>query len=167
MASVGGEPFWNTAQEIFMSEENMVRATFWNQSEGHCDCCGKHSRTIWGDLADSSGAKAVYFVHWTVDEPEHMPYFDIVLGPWGNGSAPSDRVLVTLLYQPRAGGGSFMVTSGKGRHADDRSLCGRALERTDVIGTSLANEVFSLVNSLWLTEPRLEGIRALDRLAPC
>jgi hypothetical protein len=50
----------------------------------------------------------------------------------------------------------------KGRRADDRSLCGRALERTDVIGTALANEVFSLVDSLWLTEPRIEEIRALD-----
>lgn len=58
-----------------------------------------------------------------------------------------------------------MVVSGKGRRADDRSLCGRALEREDVIGTLLANEVFSLVDSLWLTEPRIEEIRALDKLA--
>ena len=94
-----------------------------------------------------------------------MPNFDIVLGPWGDGTVPNDRVLVSLLYQPRPGGGSFMVASGKGRRADDRSLCGRALERADVIGTALANEVFSLVDSLWLTEPRIEEIRAMDTLA--
>jgi hypothetical protein len=58
-----------------------------------------------------------------------------------------------------------MVASGKGRRADDRSLCGRALERADVIGTPLSNEVFSLVDSLWLTEPRIEGIRTLDKLS--
>jgi len=58
-----------------------------------------------------------------------------------------------------------MVDNGKGRRADDRSLCGRALEREDVVGTALANRVFSLVDSLWLTEPRIEGIRALDNLA--
>jgi hypothetical protein len=57
-----------------------------------------------------------------------------------------------------------MVISGKGRRADDRGLCGRALERTDVIGTALANEVFSLVDSLWLTEPRIEEIRVLDSM---
>jgi hypothetical protein len=39
------------------------------------------------------------------------------------------------------------------------------LERAEVVGTPLANQVFSLVDSLWLTEPRLEGIRALDTLA--
>lgn len=148
-----------------MSDEDIVRATFWNESVGHCDCCGNESKTIWGSLADSSGARAVYYVQWTVEEPDHMPNFDIVLGPWGDGTAPSDRVLVSLLYRPSPRGGSFMVASGKGRRADDRSLCGRALDRTDVIGTPLATEVFSLVDSLWLTEPRIEEIRALDILA--
>lgn len=148
-----------------MSEVDIVRANFWNESTGYCDCCGKQSKTVWGDLADSSGTRAVYFVQWTVNEPGHMPNFDFVLGPWGDGTAPSDRVLVSLLYQPRSGGGSFMVASGKGRRADDRSLCGRALERADVIGTQLAYETFSLVDSLWLTEPRIEEIRALDNLA--
>lgn len=146
-----------------MSEECMVRANFWNESAGHCDCCGKQSKTIWGNLEDSSGTKAVYFVQWTVDDPKHMPCFDIVLGPWGDGTAPSDRVLVSLLYQPRPGGGSFMVVSGKGRRADNRNLCSRALEREDVVGTSLASDVFSLLDSLWMTEPRIEEIRALDR----
>jgi hypothetical protein len=148
-----------------MSDEDIVRANFWNESTEHCDCCGKQSKTIWGDLTDSSGAKAVYFVQWTVNEPGHMPNFDMVIGPWGDGTSPADRVLVSLSYQPCPGGGSFMVANGKGRRADDRSLCGRALERADVIGTPLAIEVFSLVDSLWLTELRMEGIRALDDLA--
>lgn len=148
-----------------MHVENPVRANFWNESTGHCECCGKQCKTIWGDLEDPSGTKAVYFVHWTVDEPEHMPCFDLVLGPWGDGTSPSDRVLVSLLYQPRPGGGSFMVACGKGRRADDRSICGRALERSDVVGTALANEVFSLVDSLWPSEPRIEAIRGLDDLA--
>ena len=148
-----------------MNGEDIVRANFWNESTGYCDCCGKQSKTIWGGLGDSSGTKALYFVQWTVDQPQHMPNVDIVLGPWGEGIAPQDRMLVSLLYQPRLGGGSFMVASGKGRRADDRTICDRALERTDVIGTPLANEVFSLVDVLWLTEPRIEEIRALDTIA--
>jgi hypothetical protein len=65
-----------------MSEEDIVRANFWNESTGHCACCGKQSKTIWGDLADSSRTKAIYFVQWTVNEPGHKPHVDIVLGPW-------------------------------------------------------------------------------------
>jgi hypothetical protein len=148
-----------------MNEDNMVQANFWNESTGVCDCCGNRSKTIWGDLANSAGTKAVYFVHWTLDQPEHMPNFDLVIGPWGEGSSPADRVLVSLIYRPHPDGGSFMVASGKGRRADNRSLCGHALERAEVVGTPLANEVFSLVDSLWLTEPRIEEIRALDSIA--
>lgn len=147
-----------------MNDEVIVRANFWNQSTGCCDCCGKQSKTIWGDLGDSSGTKAIYFVQWTVDQPQHLAIFDIVLGPWGEGTTPKDRVLVSLLYQPRLGGGSFMIASGKGRRADRRTLCDRALERADVIGTPVANEAFSMVDSLWLTEPRIEEIRAFDRI---
>lgn len=145
-----------------MTEENIARANFWNESLGSCDCCGNQSKTIWGDLSDSSGTKAVYFVQWTADQPRHLPNFDLVLGPSGSGATPSDRVLVSLLYQPRPGGGSFMVVSGHGRRADDRGLCARALERAEVLGSPLAKEVFSLVDSLWLTEPRIEEVRALD-----
>jgi hypothetical protein len=148
-----------------MTEARTVQANFWKESTGHCDCCGKQSKTIWGDLADSTGTKAIYFVQWTVNEPLHRPNIDLVVGPWGEGTAPIDRMLVSLLYQPRPGGGSFMVVSGKGRRADDRSLCGRALERAEVIDTPLANEMFLLVDSLWLTEPRIEELRALDNLA--
>lgn len=93
-----------------------------------------------------------------------MPTFDIVLGPRGQGTSVSDQVLVSLAYKPRYGSGSFMVISGKGRPADDRTLCGRALDRAEVIGTFLANEVFSLVDALWLTEPQMNEIRALDNI---
>lgn len=148
-----------------MTEDNIMRANFWNESTGHCDCCGNQSKTIWGDLADSSGTKAVYVVQWTVDQPKHMPNFDLVLGPWGNGASPSDRILVSLLYQPRPGGGSFMVVNGHARLADNRGLCDRALERSEVVGTPLAKEVFLLVDALWLTEPRIAPVRALDNVA--
>lgn len=148
-----------------MSDLGVTRANFWNESTGQCDCCGHESKTIWGDLADSSGTKAVYFVHWTVGQPSHMPNVDLVLGPWGEGTKPIDRVLVSLLYQPRHGGGALMVVSGEGRPSDDRNICGHALERAEVVGTPLAKEVFSLVDSLWLTEPRMAEVRALDSIA--
>lgn len=103
-------------------------------------------------------------MQWTVDQPQHMPIIDIVLGPWGEGATPKDRMLVSLLYQPRPGGGSFMIGSGKGRRADSRTLCDRALERGEVVGTPAAKDAFSMVDSLWLTEPRIDEIRTLDSI---
>lgn len=141
-----------------------LHAEFWDQSGGHCDCCGNQTCTIWGGLSDASGARAAYFVRWTVGQPQHLPYVDLILGLWGEGTGPQDRVLVSLCYRPQPGGGSFMVVSATGRPGDDRKLCGRALEREEVIGTPLAQEVFALADALWLTEPRIADVRALDDL---
>lgn len=93
-----------------------------------------------------------------------MPTVDIVLGPRGQGTSVSDQVLISLAYKPQYGGGSFKVINGKGRPADDRTLCGQALDRADVIGTALAHEVLSLIDALWLTEPQMSEIRALDNI---
>jgi hypothetical protein len=58
-----------------------------------------------------------------------------------------------------------MVANAEGRCAADRSRCSRTLDGENVVCTPLANEVFSLVDSLWLMEPRIEEIRALESLA--
>jgi hypothetical protein len=43
-----------------MNSEDIVRANFWNESTGYCDCCGKQSKTIWGDLGDSVSNNLIY-----------------------------------------------------------------------------------------------------------
>jgi len=139
-----------------------ITSTFWNESTGHCDCCGRVSKKIWGDLSDASGTQAIYFVHWTVGAPEHCPNIDLVLGKWGEGTDPVDRDLVSLAYRPGPDGGSFMVIDAQGRPPDDRGLCGRALRRDEVVGTPLASHVFSLVDALWLKEPRIAEVRDLN-----
>ena len=139
-----------------------ITSTFWNESTGHCDCCGRVSKEIWGDLSDAAGTQAVYFVHWTVGAPEHFPNIDLVIGQWGEGAEPVNRDLVSLAYRPGPDGGSFMVIDGQGRPSDKRTLCGRALRRDEVVDTPLAAHVFSLVDALWMTEPRIAEVRALN-----
>lgn len=144
-------------------EVSIATAIFWNEAGGHCDCCGSTSKTIWGELADGSGeALALYFVQWTVGAPAHLVNIDLVIGRWGEGADPAKRILVSLLYRPSRDGGSFMVIDGQGRRPDDRSICGRAMKRDEVIGTPLAEHVFGLVDALWMTEPHLEEVRAFN-----
>lgn len=40
------------------------------ESSGHCDCCGKESRCVWGFVYDGEVASAAYWVHWTEGSPE-------------------------------------------------------------------------------------------------
>ncbi|NPC59397.1 hypothetical protein [Caenimonas soli] len=145
-----------------MSDALAIVATPWKESIGTCACCGRTSKTIWGDLAQGELTVALYFVQWTLGAPEHAPNIDLVVGPWGDEAKPEHRLAISLLYHPAQGGGSFMVIDGEGRRTDDRFLCGRALKREDVVGTPLAQEVFALVDAVWLTEPRICEVKELD-----
>lgn len=148
-----------------MGDVFAVVATPWKESAGTCACCGRISKTIWGDLSQGEASLAMYFVQWTVGAPEHDLNIDLIVGPWGEQAKPEHRFAVSLLYRPAGAGGSFMVIDGKGRRTDDRALCGRALKRAEVVGTPLAQEVFALVDAVWLTDPRIGEVRGLDNAA--
>lgn len=137
-------------------------ATPWNESLGTCACCGQVSKTIWGDLSTDEVALAAYFIQWTVGLPEHDVNVDLIVGAWGEGTNHQDRVLVSVLYRPSSDGGSFMVIDGDDRFAGKRELCGRAMRRAEVVGTPFAQEVFSLLDGIWLTDPRITEVKALN-----
>lgn len=123
-----------------------------------CDDCGRISRRVWCQLSEPGGAVfCVYYVHWTPESSDHDPAFDLILGRWGEGTTARDRVGVSLLY--RASEGSFMVVDASTRpFSKDQDLFSRALDRSEVMGTSLAAAAFAAVDALWLKETRIEEI---------
>lgn len=148
-----------------MADTPHIAATPWNESGGVCDCCGRTSKTIWGDLATTESALAVYYVSWTVAAPEHEPKIDLIVGAWGDGADPESRILVSLLFRPAADGGSFMVVDADDRLTSYRTLCGRAMRRAEIVGRPLGEEIFALVNALWAGDPRISEVLALNHAA--
>lgn len=134
-------------------------------SESICDCCGSQSRTIWGQVDEGQATVAVYYIQWTVGSPDHFPNLDLVIGPWGEGFGPTDRFLVSLVFRPDVGQGGFMVVDAKRRPANDPALCTKAFDRAEVVGTDLAPRVFSIVDAIWLGDPRLSPIKSLGDVA--
>ena len=145
-----------------MADTPHIVATPWNEFGGICDCCERTSKTIWGDLGTDQTALAVYYVSWTVAAPEHHPKIDLIVGAWGDGTDPENRILVSLLFRPAADGGSFMVVDANDRLTSYRSVCGRAMRRAEVVGTPLGEEIITLVDALWASDPRISEVRALN-----
>ncbi|HDR9761820.1 TPA: hypothetical protein ACK3Q6_006492 [Burkholderia cepacia] len=85
-----------------------------------------------------------------------------MLGDWGERAGPADRVLVSLIYIPREGGGPVSIVNAAERRVDISDLFEFALAREQVIGTPLAPLVFQMIDALWLTEPRIADVKALD-----
>lgn len=136
--------------------------TPWSESEATCDCCGRKTKTIWGELCGGNNTLAVYYVSWTRNAPDHNPNIDLIVGAWGQDSDASKRLLVCLCYKPAREGGSFMVVDSGPRLANKRDVCGKGLRRAEVVGTPLADQIFSFVDAIWLMDPRLAEVRALN-----
>jgi hypothetical protein len=100
-----------------------------------------------------------------VGAPEHDVNIDLVIGAWGEGAEPRNRILVSVLYRPSPEGGSFMVVDGESRLAGKSKICGRAMKRADVVGSPFSQEVFALLDGLWLSDPRIAEVRALNDVA--
>jgi len=139
-----------------------LKATPWKESSSTCECCGKVSKTIWGDVSIPNRTLAIYYVQWTVGSAEHFPNIDLVLGPWGANADPSEQVLISLVYDSGPDGGGFMIIDSAARPANSRELCGRALRRDEVIGTPFAQEAFQIVDAIWLHDPRVGEVKRLN-----
>ena len=135
------------------------------ESSGHCDCCGNITRKIWGYIAKDDACIAVYYVRWVLDDLEHDPLFELVIGPWGDGTEAEDRFCVALIF--RASMGSFMVIDAHENRVSSSSLAGTGLRRDEVIGTPLAPQVFALVDAIWLKDRRLFSSNAPGREDMC
>lgn len=125
-------------------------------SGGHCDCCGKESRTVCGFVNGSSKTVAAYFVHWTRGALEHHPNFDFLIGTWGD-DAINDRALVSWQYNVHSR--SFMIIDGANRPAATSPLCHHALRRDEVLADpELLARAKELLDSVWLQDPRIREL---------
>jgi hypothetical protein len=128
-----------------------------SSDHGPCECCGNNSRTVWGDINAGPRTAAVYYVQWTLTRVlDHGANFDLVLGPWGPGTCPTDRRVVAVAYRLIDGGPQFMVIDAAGRPvAKSGKLASEALRRDQVVGTPLAPEVFAMLDAIWLGDSRI------------
>jgi hypothetical protein len=141
------------------AQERIIEPTGSNDF-GPCSCCGDNSRSVWGFIHHGDTGEAAYFVHWTLRHVQlHGAHFDLALGRWGEDSSSNDRFAVSLEFRRTGQGPQFMVIDATDRPIAKGELVSRALRREEVIGTPLAQQVFDIVDAIWLQDQRIEEIR--------
>lgn len=140
-----------------MPPKTFTVETSGSNDHGPCECCGNRSRTVWGYLRNGDSLVACYFVQWTLTRVhDHGANFDLVLGRWGEGTSPEDRMIVAVAFRVIDGAPQFMVIDAVDRPvARSGKLATVALSRGQVIGTPLATEVFAMLDSIWLDDSRI------------
>lgn len=143
-----------------MAEHRPIHATARGQSMFDCPCCGRLSRTIWGEIEhDKGGAVAIYYCRWTVGDPRHDAGIDLVMGDWGDGTTPEDRFLLSMLFR-RSEAASFMVVDAAPGLEKFKSLAARAASRDQVIGYPVARYAFMIVDAIYDDDPRIADLLA-------
>ena len=126
---------------------------------GPCECCGGTSRTVWGLVHEGPRSLASYFVQWKLGQvPRHGANFDLILGKWGDGTGPDDRVAVALQFRRTDQGPSFMVVDATDRPIAGGDLAAAALRRDQVLGSRWEQEAYDIVDAVWLKDQRISEI---------
>ena len=119
---------------------------------GSCECCGTTTNRVWGFVHRNDETVAAFFVTWTQGKPDHGAKFDLILGKWGDSATLDDRYSVALDFRVIDGSPQFMVVDALGRLTLEQPLVGRTLQRSDVIGTPLAPQVFAIVDAIYISD---------------
>ena len=126
---------------------------------GPCECCGDVSRCATGMVRRNDDAYAIYQVHWTTGQVDrHGAEFYVVLGEFSDGTTAADKFAVALHYFVEPNRFGFMVVDADQTPIAANPLVGRALSRESVIDTPLAQEVFDLVDAIWIEDPNISEI---------
>ncbi|KQY64915.1 MULTISPECIES: hypothetical protein [unclassified Brevundimonas] len=134
------------------------------QPPTHCDCCGRATRALSGYASDELGALATYMVQWTDGHVvANGANFDLIVGAWG-GAPSSKRIAVSLEYRQMASGPGFTIIDAPDRAFSMSPVVGEALSRSDVVGTKLADEVFAIIDAIWLQDERIRDLRPENQI---
>ena len=103
---------------------------------------------------------ALYQVHWTANQIfKHGADFYLILGEFGEGTTAADKFAIALHFFIDSDRFGFMIVDADKTQISSHPLVGRALPRADVINTPLAEEVFELVDAIWLDDENIAEVR--------
>jgi hypothetical protein len=123
---------------------------------GPCKCCGDLSLVASGMMRLDAEPYAAYQVHWTTHQvARHGAEFYIILGQWGDSTTSADRFAIALHFFIGPDKCGFMVVDADQTPMASHPLVGRALPREMVVNTPLAQEVFKLVDAIWLADENI------------
>lgn len=120
-----------------------------------CDCCGKNTVQINGDIEDAKGQWiAFYWVRYAEGHPELDPVFRFGTGNWSEEATAEQRWCFGLAYNKDSGGARLLDLSSE--RGDVKAIY---LDRDDILGSSFAAEAFAMWDAVFMKDSRLDDLR--------
>jgi hypothetical protein len=132
---------------------------------GICDCCGRHSRSVWGTAYSDGYCLAAYFVHWTLGHIlDQGANIDLIVGEWGETATAESRSAIALAYRLTETGPSMRVIDAETRPVSKSPLVGQALRRNEVLGTAFAQNAFTIADAVLALDQRVAELLGAWRI---
>ena len=119
---------------------------------GICSCCGSETACTRGMVELDGIHVASYLIKWTVGDPSHGMGWLVSLNEQPSGR----RVSVSLSYSFEHSAFMVYLLGEYPWDTEDISGCGEILDRDRVIGTPLEEQVFLMVDEIWVNDPFLQ-----------
>jgi len=133
-----------------------------DQSGGHCECCGKETVRVNGNVIDGETFVALYTVVWTKGVRSHGAEFSFIFGAWGEGTTLKDRSVVLLDFNcsEENGFGFRIADDVLQRRGNLEEFASNFLDRGALIGSAFTPFLFAVADAVYMKEMRLDEIRA-------
>ena len=126
---------------------------------GPCECCGSMSRTVWGYLSVDGNSRAVYYVQWPLGQvKKHGANVDLLMGQWGEGTTPEQRVAVSLVYRVGPNGPEFASIEATGRPHAESGLAAHCIPARHVLGNRVGADAYAFLHAIFGQDPRVKEL---------
>jgi hypothetical protein len=124
-----------------------------------CDDCGGATYVLRGGVRSDGRDRAVYVAAQTEG---HRPIaLAVSFGRFGQGTAPEDRLLFTLLARVEEGGIELMVVDPERSPFECAEVLGRQLGRADALSRPEIDEAFRIAEFIAAEDPRVSAWLAM------
>lgn len=93
--------------------------------------------------------------------PARRRHHHVRRGTWGETSTRDERVVIAVRYRP-TDGGSIAFSVFDAELGKFERIASRTLRGYQVVGTPLAQNVFGMLDTLWLDDDRIAKLLILD-----
>ena len=131
-------------------EEESVETT-------NCDCCGKNTIEVVGNVLSGSDFLSWYVVRWSEGHTDIPPAIKLYTGDWSEGAPAETRWGVAVHWHLGPSGG-LSVGDWSPESRQKISLF-TPVDRDDVIGTAFEEELWPMIDAIIMEDTRLKELR--------
>jgi hypothetical protein len=122
-----------------------------------CECCGTAKRRVWGFVSKNGDAHAVYYALLNVIEERPRIGLTLSVGPWWEGTEPSQRSWVHLEVWPEEDGAHMRICEPEKSNFYPWEKGGKPMNREVAKQSDVIEEIWAVADFVVAEDPAVSS----------